>query len=555
MLFIISLTLPIALLIGPWLLSRNLLLRADFTTTLAAAGPCLIALSTGIMAFLHCTHTPIKPASLAIAHITTALALFLITRWRAIPFASPSHYPPAFFTSMFLLFAILVIPFTHIAGIDTYKWQDLASAVQVEGSIPWLIHPSSLFGFTPRSYPSAQPLLLATISTISGFGVDWSFYILSILCGLMAIASSFALGRHLFPASTTPALWLTFLYVLSPVFLRYNYWATGRGLFMALLPVFILALMKARRWLGIFAILSTATLLALSHKTGLAAIIVIPLLFLLSSVIYKIPFIKNRHRAQVILFSCLLLLTLATGFLLADHSLTQFLLRITTRLAFLAPLSLAGILLAPQNDNNPAATFTVKFTALATLPLVFTSDMYGSMIASLFISGLAAIGISATYPLPPLGKHPLLPRTTVALTLLVALVIIIHQTADSPSRDVVRAARFLEKHDPLGPYRLEAPGLTRTRMQAYLSGCPRFTATASPHATLQIQKPLPLTGNLHVDSRTLTHYLRKCLQLSDASTDWYGSGNKVYYVTIDGKGVRPPDAKHLFTSGTVTIYE
>lgn len=555
MLLIFSLTLLLVLLITPWLLARNLLPRADLVATLAMAGACLVVLAVGGTLLLHYSRIPITAASLSTVHGSLALVLTLITKLRSIPFRPPPPLPSSAFFGMILLFAILVLPFTPIAGIDTYKWQDLATVVQVDHSIPWLIHPISLLGFTPRSYSSAQPLVLATISIIGNTGVDWSFYILSLLFGITALAATTMLGRHLFPCTPTSATWMAFFYVFSPVFLRYNYWATGRGLFMVLLPFFVLALLKVNRLPGALAAVAMAPLLTISHRTGLVAIAVIPLAFLAGLVSYRLPLIGENRRWRFILPSLLLLLALAVGFSIVNHSPTQAAYRLVTRLAFLFPLAVVGSILIPSPIRITQAMHSMMLTALATLPLVFTEHMYGSLIAALFISALASLGLAALTTRLTLADQQRLHHATLALTLLTALIIITNQAIDSPSRDVVRAARFLERHDPLGPFRVEAPGLNRTRMQAYLSGCPRFSATASPQSTVKVNQPPPSTGNLRDDIRNLSDYLRRALTLSDSSTDWYGNTKKVYYVTISGIGMKPSNATLLFSSGNVSVYE
>ena len=36
-----------------------------------------------------------------------------------------------------LLYLIILLPFTHLAGIDTYKWQNVAKSIVIEKKIPW----------------------------------------------------------------------------------------------------------------------------------------------------------------------------------------------------------------------------------------------------------------------------------------------------------------------------------------------------------------------------------------------------------------------------------
>lgn len=570
MLLLSNLALGIAILANPWLLARNLGPRANVMTTLALAGPAFVSLGMAAPIALHIAGIPIAPLPLSVLHGAVFLTLAAITRLRSInwrspqspslgqsPFASATYHPFVTPGRMALLFSVLVIPFTPLAGIDTFKWQDLAGVIQVEKAISWMVHPASLFGFTPRSYSSAQPILLASIGIMSGAGVDWSFYIFSVVCGMIGLFSTIALGRHLL-ANASLALWMGFLYVFSPVFLRYNFWATGRGLFMALLPVFVLGLVNINRSGGIAGAVWCAILLALAHKSGLPAGVLIPAACLAG--IAVLPAFPGKRPLTPpvwiqVLTGALMLAAVAIGFALAGHSPLTSAIRIITRPAILFPLALIGLVGVPFQTHNRPAIRAMTMAAIISLPLVFFEEMYGSLIAVLFIAFMATLGLESLAALFPPRHRAALLHSIIAIVLLQSLIIIIHQSADSPSRDVVRAAGFLNRHDPLGPYRVVAPGLTRQRIQAYLDGCPRFNMTASTQSTAAVRPLPPFTGNIREDAARLTSYLRVFLTVPDVSTDWYGNTKKVYYVTEDGRGMLPPGARRLFTSGNISVYD
>jgi hypothetical protein len=142
-----------------------------------------------------------------------------------------------------------------------------------------------------------------------------------------------------------------------------------------------------------------------------------------------------------------------------------------------------------------------------------------------------------------------------ALILIPALVIVINQTRDSPSESLYRAACFIEKMDPRGPFRIEAPGAARRQIQAYVSGCPRFTVQADPSPIIELPRPPPWTGSPIRDAQAWTRFFRSMFRLSGASTDWYGTGNKVYYVTVDYHGLVPPQVRKLFQDRNVEVFE
>jgi hypothetical protein len=443
---------------------------------------------------------------------------------------------------LWLLYAIAVIPFTHIAGIDTYKWQDLATAVAVEEAIPWLVHPLSLLGFTPRSCPSAQPLVLASLQILGNTGVDWGFYWISLLTGFTAITGAYALGQRL-TDDANRAWWLAFLYGFSPLLMRYGYWATGRGFLLALLPLFVVLLLEARRPGALPAAAGMGVLLALSHKAGLVAALLIPVAFALSPLLARCR--TSRTAASILWVAAAL-----AGLLLTPGPLA-WAFRAFSRFAWLMPLAVLGLLAESWTDTREKRA--VLAAALLSLPLAFADDPYGALLAIPFVASVAVSGVTAFpqrwLPMPQARLRAAL----FALVLLTAGVVIIRQAMDSPSRAVYRAARFLEAYDPLGPYRIEAPGRTRTRMQAYLSGCPRFNIEPARDFRMTLDWPPPLTGNLRADAGAWTRWLRAFVALSGTETDWYGSAPRVYYVRVDAAGAAPPGARSLYDRGGVMI--
>lgn len=541
---LLRLFLPVAVLVNPILLARLTLRRASWVLTLAGVGPWAILLNLIVPLGLHLAGQPITQGALAAAHgILAVLLLFAIA---AGPHAPPA-WPPAAGAAwravgpLFVLYAILVLPVTPIAGIDTYKWQDLATNVDVERSIPWLVHPASLFGFTPRAYPSAQPLVLASIQILGHIGVDWGFYWISLLTGFTAITGAYALGRRLVDTGDH-AWWLAFLYGFTPLLMRYGYWATGRGFLLALLPLFVCLLLETRA-LPLLAAGGLALLLALSHKAGLVAALALPLAMAGSPLLVPL---RARRAIQIILLAA----AVGAGLLLAP-GLTAWASRAVSRFAWLLPLAILG-----WTTTNWAETHgrrVMLAATLLTLPFLAADEPYGALIAAPFMAAAAAAGIAVLMHHSPPALRPYLRPCLVGLVLLAALIVLVHQGLDSPSRAVCRAAQFLDAHDPRGPYRIEAPGRVRTQMQAYVAGCPRFNVSVPSGAGLSLQRPPPLTGAWRSDLRRWTGWLRSAFELSDVETAWYGDATNVYYVIVDSQGSAPPDARPIYSRDGVTI--
>ncbi|MEI8351249.1 MAG: hypothetical protein WCG36_02945, partial [bacterium] len=527
---------------SPWLLARLFSQRGDRVSVMALWGAVMVGLNTAIPVLLHLGSIPITANSLSVAHLFLAMAIFGIFTLR------PRHdsvagepYPPLLLLT-FLIFSVLVIPFTHLAGIDTFKWQDLAGNVAAEGRISWLVHPLSLLGFTPRSYNgNAKPLVLASIQIMGHTGVDWGFYILSLALGFTGISGAWRLGLFLLP-TRQQAAWFAFLYGLSPIFMRYNYWATGRGMLLALLPLYLLVLFRApflRRphdhaplpglsWL--LSLLAMTVLLAMSHKAGCVGILLIPALLLLSPAL-----LLARGR---LVRGLLLLTSLGAGFGLSGFSPSWFSWSLLTRFGFLLPLAIWG-LATPPVRSAPYSVRGMLAAALALLPLSCISEMYGAMLALPFITFAAVIGVTLLN-----ARWPKAATVLFMLSIAVACTIVINQALYSPTNAEYRTAIFLERYDPKGPFRISAPERIRTFVQAYVSGCPRFSVDTKNTSRITLRPPPVWTGQPIVDATRWIQYVRTVFDLQDSTTDWYGQGNRIYTITVNGEGrPAPPRAQ------------
>lgn len=541
------LALPLALILNPWLAARNLDSRATGEYPLCLAGVCAVVLNVATLLALHLAGLPIEPFAVAAVHASVAVVLVALTRWRDVPWMPEHPLPSPVLLAAAGLFAVMVLPWTHIAGIDTYKWQDLADNVRIEQRIAWLENAASLFGFTPRSYSSAQPLVLASVELLGSMGVDWGFYIVSVLFGLIGLFGAYLLGCRLM-GSGRGSTWFAFLYVFSPVFMRYNYWATGRGLLLALLPLFILALLTPRPR-GLLSAIALAVLLGLSHKAGLVAVALIVPAFGLSLAL------ASWNRKSLVI-TALVLMGAASMVLAADRLVfmpLNLVVRPATRLAFLAPLALAGFLGRSEWMSDPRWKAMLA-GSVVTIPLLFAREMYGALLALPFAAFAAAAGVRWLMERGPVADPAALQAAVVALALIPVVAVVIRQAQDSPSRPVYGAAQFLQRHDPAGPFRIEAPGRVRAQIQAYVTGCPRFTIKTSDGSGLVIRERPKLTGMPARDFQSWVNYLRHVVTLEDAGTDWYGISPRIYYVTVDGEGVVPPGAHLLFSKAGVAVY-
>ncbi len=290
---------PVALLLNPLLLGRITMPGVGRERLPLIVAVWSLVLQPVLALIFHLTSAPIAPFPLIAAHFGIAVACLVLLRAVKRPLLPVSGAWPLGQLWILLLLAIFTFPFTHLGGIDAYKWGDLATAVALERNIPWLIHPLSLLGFTARSYPSLHPLLMGSIRALGATSIEAAFFLASlVMCGVGVTSASYLAERLGLQKRET--LLYTAFYALSPVFMRYVHWGTGRGAFLAVLPLFVAALADLPRLKAWPLALFSGLLLVLSHKTGLICVVVFPLIRL-ASLLYP-----RRHPIL-----CLLLLVLS----------------------------------------------------------------------------------------------------------------------------------------------------------------------------------------------------------------------------------------------------
>lgn len=542
----------LALAGNPWCMARLLAPRASFPQTVAVAGIASMLSNAAAIVLLHGTGIPVTPLNLAALHVAFGLVLAAVAFARRLPISPPvaiDHAVPAILAAVF---AIAVAPFTYLAGIDTYKWQDLATSITVEQKVAWLIHPLSLFGFTPRAYPAIQPFLLATSQMLAGVGVEWGFYLVSLVSGITGLFAAYALAGRVF-ARPASAGWCALFYAFSPVFLRYNHWATGRGLFLAILPLFALCLIEARRagWLAAAAILAIA--LPLAHKTGWIAVPILLAAALLSRLLPRRP---------LRLVTALLLgFSIAAGIALADPrpmsvplgSLAGWIRSTGSQFAWMLPFALLGTVLLAGKMEKPPWRFAVCGLVLS-LPLA-GSNMYGAMVALVFMAIAATAGFAwLAFVLP--RYRLFLEAALILLTLVQTSAVVGRRSACATPPRIREAARFLESYDPRGPLALVTPDDTsvRQQMQAYLSGAPRFESVARHPPTVRIRPPPSGLRHPRALAAAWVSYLRAPLETRGVEPLWYGESPRLYYVTVDGKGRHPDGAAPIYDRDGIAIY-
>jgi hypothetical protein len=341
-------------------------------------------------------------------------------------------------------------PTGHEVGVDSFAIHTMAESIVVNGDAAWILSPLSYFGLYPVSYPSAGPFLLASFSSTSGIEIEGTILGSSLLLGVTGLLSSYVMARE-FRRTGVFALTVAFVYAFAPRFLAFNLWqASTRNLFMALLPIFVWALLRFHRQQStknfFIGLVSIVTLAASHHLAILALVMAAALLF---SVIlrqaYRIA--RTVNPGLVMKATQLGVLRLAgltttflvgVGFLIGTNVLPQYktgelssgtslqvelfnlAVSITRSVGLAAPLAIVGLLYSPWMRSAAVPESFAIAGLVALTPTLLFRDYTGFYILP-FLSLFAAYGVIGLAN--RLRTHPRALRS-IALGLCVAILLV-----------------------------------------------------------------------------------------------------------------------------------
>jgi len=130
-------------------------------------------------------------------------------------------------------------------GNDSFQNMGMSRVLLDTGSMSWALHPSSVFGLYPFSYPAGVQTLTAAIAISTPLSLELCYLLVSAGMVLLGVFGMFMTAgeinrNFIFKFS------VAFSFALTPVVFRYSTWsASTRGPFILMLPFFLFFCLKA----------------------------------------------------------------------------------------------------------------------------------------------------------------------------------------------------------------------------------------------------------------------------------------------------------------------
>lgn len=311
---------------------------------------------------------------------------------------------------------------SHETGVDSFFIHNLTASIVQTGEAKWILNPLSLFGLFPLSYPSAGPFFLGSLSLLAQADLEPLILLSSLLFGALSVLTSFAMARE-FRDDDFFCLAASFLYAFSPRFLSFTLWtASMRGLFMVLLPIFVLMILRTYRvpsGANFTVLVLTFGVLAAVHRLGILMVVLflgavvaaivgqafhilrlrVPRIFLRSSYRRASPYLAFGTIvaiSTIMLAATDVLGSYSTGELATGTSAGVELLNLAVSLGrssgFALILGVLGLLVLVKSQNKTLRETFLAVSFLALIPTLFLRVYTGFYILP-FVALLGALAL------------------------------------------------------------------------------------------------------------------------------------------------------------------
>ena len=205
---------------------------------------------------------------------------------------------------LILLNVIMRIPVTpHEIGSDSFINHFVADSISAYGHAKWWLNPLSIVGLYPTSLESALPFYLSGISQSLSLVMEQAILVGLIILGILSSFTAYLMAGAIKDDESFKFI-TAFIYSTSPGILLYTTWnASGRGLFIVILPLFVYFIIKfSFNNLKYFLLTIAVFLLLIASHNMFYFLIPIILGYIIAATIGSIHFKSSNLLSGLILF-------------------------------------------------------------------------------------------------------------------------------------------------------------------------------------------------------------------------------------------------------------
>jgi len=204
---------------------------------------------------------------------------------------------------LILLNVIMRIPLTpHEIGHDSFLIHFVADSISTYGHAKWWIHPLSIVGLYPFSMASALPFYLSGISQVLPLAMEQAIWVALLSIGIFSSFTAYLMAGAIKDDKIFKFITALAYSTSMGILVQTTWSASGRGLFLVFLPLFIYFLIKSR-FSKLKYILFTVVLFILLLATHNLFYFLIPIIlsFVIALIISNIHIKSSNYYGGIVL--------------------------------------------------------------------------------------------------------------------------------------------------------------------------------------------------------------------------------------------------------------
>lgn len=340
---------------------------------------------------------------------------------------------------LIILNVLLRIPLTpHEIGHDSFMTHFIADSLSKYGNAKWWLHPLSIVGLYPYSVASALIFYLSGASQIMSINMEHTIWVATSILGIFSSFTAYLMAGAIKDDKLFKFI-TAFIYSTSPGILVYTTWsASGRGMFLVLLPLFIYLLLKSRFSIkyGIFTTILWILMLATHNLFYLTGPIILG--FWIALVIGKIQIKSSNLYGGIILI--LLFIFVLIQLSLKEVKILELILSFARYTGILIVFAIGGFVsLLFKNKRTVEENFLI-ITLLLLTPTI-SVVLYSKYFMIPFEVLLISYGIMNLVRISKTNKHIFFIILVISFSFSIGFAEF-YQSARSNTEDVVAATPF-----------------------------------------------------------------------------------------------------------------